>query len=308
MAKMFRSRMASTSRSANDERGKVEGWMVGNLLGPEYMPGAYAMKKEGCSLDYIGLLHYGKEETDYQSLELQEEVLSKLASTTVFNHVPVVHRFTNCPKYNLLIFDSLGRNVQSIVDNLGTLSAYTVGSLALVGIDVMEHLHRLDYVHQYLRPEAFMIGTGKASENLVLGDFSRIRRFRYFGLHIGLGKAAPFVGDIVFASRNAHRRTSLTRRDDLISLVYIIAFLLRGKLPWFDPKRYKKWMLDEVAIGNEKERVANSSVCNGLYDWVEEVMRNVMALTYEEEPKYEVLRNIIRKGLSSSNGPFEWVI
>jgi len=52
------------------------------------------------------------------------------------------------------------------------------------------------------------------------------------GTHIKNSKVQYFEGNLVFASKNAFNLQTLSRRDDVISLAYLLIYLLEGKLPF----------------------------------------------------------------------------
>ena len=59
------------------------------------------------------------------------------------------------------------------------------------------------------------------------------------GNHIAMSTDSPFIGTAAFASLNSHKGLELSRRDDLISLGYLIYYVYSGSLPWVglsDPK------------------------------------------------------------------------
>ena len=59
------------------------------------------------------------------------------------------------------------------------------------------------------------------------------------GNHIAMSTDSPFIGTAAFASPNSHKGLELSRRDDLISLGYLIYYVYNGSLPWVglsDPK------------------------------------------------------------------------
>jgi len=70
----------------------------------------------------------------------------------------------------------------------------------------------------------------------------------------------PFSGNLLFASRNAFLLKQQSRRDDLISLAYLLTFFIRGDLDWLknlrpnDPQFFKK-------IGQVKKTLNHHKLC-----------------------------------------------
>ena len=54
----------------------------------------------------------------------------------------------------------------------------------------------------------------------------------HLGDHIEFKEKVPFSGNVVFASRNNFKQVELSRRDDLISLCYLLNFFMTGKVRW----------------------------------------------------------------------------
>lgn len=52
------------------------------------------------------------------------------------------------------------------------------------------------------------------------------------GKHVPEEFREKFNGSLRFSSRAANSKLSLSRRDDLESLLYSLIFLVKGELPW----------------------------------------------------------------------------
>ena len=55
------------------------------------------------------------------------------------------------------------------------------------------------------------------------------------GNHIIYESKSKFYGNVAFASKHAMNFKSVSRRDDLISLTYLLLYLLLGNLGFLDP-------------------------------------------------------------------------
>jgi casein kinase 1 len=52
------------------------------------------------------------------------------------------------------------------------------------------------------------------------------------GMHLKENNNKPLIGTVRYCSSYIHEGIEASRRDDLISLFYVLAYLLNGKLPW----------------------------------------------------------------------------
>ena len=105
-----------------------------------------------------------------------------------------------------------------------------------MGIQLLERLkalHALGYVHNDLKPENMVVGhTDPSTIHLI--DFGLATKFREEdNSHIPKSQATIFNGNVLFASPHKAKLVTASRRDDILSMILVIAFLLNNcKLPW----------------------------------------------------------------------------
>ena len=100
----------------------------------------------------------------------------------------------------------------------------------------------------------------------------------------------------MFASLNQLRFLGTSRRDDLISLCYLLVFLLNGgELPgmqiYNQPKNYETFRIIRAA----KFKHSIADLCNdklGTSD-LEDFLRECFSLQFTDTPKYNCLRAIL---------------
>ncbi|MCP9261274.1 Tau-tubulin kinase 1 [Dirofilaria immitis] len=112
--------------------------------------------------------------------------------------------------------------------------------LIMIGcVRALASLHRLGYVHRLVSPYSFAfrnpISYDTIESRMLIIDLSLVLPWpckpRAF---------VPFVGTMRYSSVRAHRGREQGPSDDIISLIYMIAEMISGKLPWrsiFDEKR-----------------------------------------------------------------------
>lgn len=114
------------------------------------------------------------------------------------------------------------------------------------------------------------------------------------------------IGTTRFSSINAQSGRSLSRRDDLESLAYILIYFLQGGLPWQDidtrPKKNKEIIL-------KMKQVSASALCQGLPVEFEELLRHARGLQFTQRPNYDHFRDLFLSRLatiSSGQFLFDW--
>lgn len=115
-----------------------------------------------------------------------------------------------------------------------------------------------------MKAENFLIGRGVKSGIIYIIDFGLARRYKdpKTNQHIAFRSNKSLTGTARYASINCHMGIEQSRRDDIESLVYVLLYLLKGKLPWqgIDAKdrddKYKKIMQMKISV-------SPSELCTG---------------------------------------------
>ncbi|KAL1775732.1 inactive serine serine/threonine-protein kinase VRK3 [Sigmodon hispidus] len=161
---------------------------------------------------------------------------------------------------------------------------------------VLQFLHESEYVHGNLTAENVFVNPEDLSQVTLVGyGFT----FRYCpgGKHVTYqeGSRSPHEGDLEFISVDMHKGCGPSRRSDLQTLGYCMLKWLYGSLPWTsclpiaeEITRQKQKYLDspELFMGLCVHRTRASEA-------LQEYLKVVMALNYEEKPPYAMLRNIL---------------
>ena len=98
----------------------------------------------------------------------------------------------------------------------------------------LEYMHSKNQIHRDIKPSNVMMGLGELSNTVHMIDFGLTRSVidPKTGQHIPEKRYRHLVGTCLFCSLNAHKGLELSRRDDLITLGYVMLQFVRGNLPW----------------------------------------------------------------------------
>ncbi len=147
-------------------------------------------------------------------------------------------------KHYYLIMDKLGDSLRKIHDKLHNQFTFkTAAQIGIPFISILEQVHELGYVYNDIKPDNILIGnkplrslrkkTQITEEDLSeysklkLIDFGLVTRYLDDeGRHIEQGISDKFKGSMLFASKYVFNFTMTSRRDDLISLCYLLVFLV----------------------------------------------------------------------------------
>lgn len=134
-----------------------------------------------------------------------------------------------------MVIPLLGPSIQNLLDLCGQrFSLKTTLMLFLQFLERLELMHSRFMIHCNLKPSNTLMGLGDLSSRVHLIDLGLTRQVinPQTGQHIADSKNRHLVGNSKYCSINSHLGTELTRRDDFISLGYLVLEFVRGSLPW----------------------------------------------------------------------------
>ena len=101
-------------------------------------------------------------------------------------------------------------------------------------LERLESMHDKKFMHRDIKPDNIMMGLGKKSNMVHMIDFGLTRSVidPRTGKHMPFVNGKNLIGTCRYVSLHAHKGYELSRRDDLISIGYIIVNFLKGSLPW----------------------------------------------------------------------------
>ena len=215
-------------------------------------------------------------------------------------------------KKNIIVESLLGPSLDKLFKFCGRI--FPLKTVCLIGIELvkrLETMHDKGIIHRDLKPNNLAWGNFNNSyNNIPINNnnyYNNINNYDKldintiylidFGLscsywdnttsqrHYKLTTGLNFVGTLRYASLNSHKGIRQSRRDDLESMIYILIYFLKGKLPWQDVKAKNKEERYKL-IQQKKTKVSIESLCENIPSEFAELLKYIKSLDFNSKPIY----------------------
>jgi len=195
-------------------------------------------------------------------------------------------------EYNCMVMQLLGDTLEKLLTKYDR--KVPLKDLSLIAkqlIDRIEHIHEHNYIHRDIKPENFVMGLGKEHQKVYAIDFGLAKKYRdpVTKMHIRFSENHSLVGTARYSSINTHMGIQQSRRDDVESIIYLILYLMEGRLPWqgvrgkHDHERFYKMM-------NMKMKFTSQARFDGIPQEFINIIHYVQKIRFEEPPDYNYIR------------------
>ena len=214
--------------------------------------------------------------------------------------IPLVKSFGYSGDNNVLIMELMGKSLEELFENSMNkkMSLRCVCNLGYQMIEIMEYIHNKHIIHRDIKPDNFVMGRDSKSKQLFLLDFGLSKKYRSSSTlkHYPLIKRKKLTGTARYASINALNGITQSRRDDLESIGYVLMYFLKGRLPWQGMVNKNKEQR-YLKIMETKRDTTPEELCKGFPAEFERYISYTRNLQYEQDPDYEMLKNLFLKVL-----------
>lgn len=199
-------------------------------------------------------------------------------------------RYYGIPDHNrYMVIDLYEKTLQTVSYNYKkAVPVALVRAYALQMMQILSSVHEKGFVHRDIKPENFMIKHD--GDTLYLIDFGLARTYidsetkMHRANRIRAANAdgkISVTGTSRYISPNVHEGNEPSRRDDLISAMYVISYLLKGSLPWKTSGSNESDALVEI-----KKKILPEELFLGLPASYVEIFKYLSALPYDQKPDY----------------------
>lgn len=186
-------------------------------------------------------------------------------------------------KYYYVVFDLLGKSLLEylmLTDN-NLFTPATVKYLGKQILCIIEYIHNKGIVHRDIKLDNFMMGINDPHQ-VYLIDYGLSKAYIHKNKHIKETNNNEPIGTYNYMSLNIHNGIIYSRRDDMISIVYILCHLLEGELSWIYEKIYSTIIIKKINFSPK-------------HPSLKKMYNLVSKLRYNETPPYFIYKKLIEK-------------
>ena len=202
--------------------------------------------------------------------------------------IPKVRWFGKEQDFVYTVYDLLGKDLVFYKTVNGVFKEKDVNNVALQLLNCLEYIHKKDILHRDLKPDNILFDKD-GNGNIYIVDFGLSKRFKVDKKHIEHKKDRNIVGSLNFCSINNMMGNECSRRDDLISIGYILLYLTIDNLPWENVK--------DVETIIKMKTLGNLETCNNT---LKKYLNYCYLLKFTETPNYDYLKSVFK---NSTNNP-----
>jgi len=167
-------------------------------------------------------------------------------------------------------------------------------------IDIIARVHDAGIVHRDIKPDNFMLSvagnTGESSNSnsiekkLNIIDFGLSRFYMKGDKHVDNTSDRSIVGTVRYISTHIHEGNVYSRRDDIISIMYVAIYLAKGNLPWMGVTVKKgDTITKEDMIYDIKVKTTSTELCEGIPYLFKKLLDYSYSLDFEYKPDYSYM-------------------
>ena len=227
------------------------------------------------------------------NFDFEAQILKYFHNSIGFPEFRFYTRYHN----NLFLgMELLGPNLSFLFKKLNNkFGLKTVLMIADQILLLIERIHKKKILHGDIKPENFIIGKKSKLNIIHIIDFGLSIGYtdNFSEKHVEITENNPLRGTTRYLSINGHKGLTLSRKDELESIGYLLIYFLKGSLPWQNltsSTTHSKIQL----IFEKKLNTSIQELCLDLPSEFVDYFNAVKSLEFSEKPNYSYYRQIFR--------------
>ena len=218
------------------------------------------------------------------------------------NGFPLLKYYESNETETYLMITLLNKNLEEIKNIYKTLSLYSVLKIGVQIINIIKTIHNIFIIHRDIKPQNFMIGFNEKEKIIHLIDFGFSKKYINIenGKHIELRKnKETIVGTLNFVSSHIINGIEPSRRDDIISIIYVLIYLYIDDYIWNDINtKYINDKVFQIQILYEKLIIPEVFI---------KLLNYSYELNFDEQPNYDLLILMLQDNKNIDTENFDWI-
>jgi len=256
--------------------------------------GSFSVVWEGINLDGRKVaIKVEKKDIKKPILEREFKIHSHLYKKDIDKkYIVPVYEFYSDENRNYMIMEKMYITLGKVLKKIDIkFDDYSLRNIAIKLIETLQFIHKNGFCHCDIKPDNIVMT--EDYQNVYLIDYGLAKNYKRKNIHIDYNDNINPFGTLKYMSVHTNNRKGISRRDDLISLGYVLIYLQKTYLPWQDES--KKNNIELVA--KMKLEVDVDKLCDECVDEIKDYIRYCYDLKYNDEPDYEMLKSLFKKNL-----------
>jgi serine/threonine protein kinase len=228
--------------------------------------------------------------------------------------IPKIEKYVEEENYSIMIMELLGKSLEVLMKETEG-KKFSLKTIALLGqeiIPIFKFIHDKNIIHRDVKPDNISVGYDDPCQIYFL-DFGLAKKYRSSRTHIHnpMTKHPKLTGTARYASINALSGWEQSRRDDLESFGYVLAYLYKGGLPWMGMHAKTKEEKYAKILNIKKNMETEKLLKHGPNELIEYI-NYCKQMEYEQDPDYDYLTNLFKNIIfinlkETIDYKFDWV-